>query len=82
MIGTSPAVTRPIDLMPPMSTTRVSTVSTAPVIQAGIDQLDSTLAAIELPWVILPMPKQARTAKIANMRPSTLPSGPLIPCSR
>src|SRR5699024_8502081 len=77
-----PAVTRPIDLMPPTSTSKTSAVRINPVTQMGTLQLPSTFEAIALPWVIFPMPKQAMTEKIANANAKMLPTGPRIPRAR
>ena len=76
MTGTKPAVTLPMDLMPPTSTTMAMTVSTRPVVQVGTLKEFSRLAAIELPWVMLPMPKQAMVAAMAKKSARNLPKGP------
>ena len=50
--------------------------------QVGIMKLRSRFEAMELPWVMLPMPKQAQTAKIAKASASSLPKPPGMPRSR
>src|SRR5690625_4600860 len=78
MMGTSAAVTRPMDLMPPTSTVMASTAVNRPVTQVDTDQLLATLAEMAVAWVRLPMPKQAMPVNTANELPSTLPSAPLL----
>jgi len=82
MTGTRPAVTRPIERMPPTSTMRVATVRMRPVIHGSSCIVRSTFSAIELPCVMLPMPKEARNANTAKLRARTFPSDPLIPFCR
>lgn len=71
-----------MDLMPPTSTSRVMTASTRPVIHTGTPKDDSTFAEIELPWVMLPIPKDASTAAIAKNRERNFPKPLGMPRNR
>ncbi len=66
MKGTNAAVTLPIDLIPPIRTAPAATVTTRPTTQVGTPKELSSEAATVLDWVMLPMPKLARTANTAN----------------
>ena len=63
-------------------TMRVATVRMRPVIHGSSCIVRSTFSAIELPCVMLPMPKEARNANTAKLRARTFPSDPLIPFCR
>ncbi len=78
-MGTNDAVTLPIRLMPPISTTPTNTTMTMPEASGGMPNVSSIDCAMVLVWVMLPMPKAARAAKTANPTARTLPNGPLIP---
>ena len=72
--GTNPAVTRPIDLIPPIRTTAANTAITTPETQAGTPKVPSTEAATVFAWVMFPIPKLASTANTANRMDSTSPN--------
>jgi len=71
-----------MDLIPPTSTSSVSAASTRPVTHTGTPKEDSTFAEMELPWVMLPIPKDASTAAIAKNRERNLPKPLGIPRNR
>jgi len=59
MNGTSFSHTLAIDLMPPSTTTAVSTAITLPVIHGEMPKVSWANVEIELAWVMQPMPNAA-----------------------
>ena len=68
--GTNFSQTFAIDCTPPSITQPVPTVKTIPVIYGDTPKLLCTIVEMELPCVILPIPKQAIPANTANATPS------------
>ncbi len=73
MKGTIFSVTAAILFKPPTITSPAISITTSPVAQLGIPKADSILPAMELTWVILPIPKDARKQKMENSTASTAP---------
>ncbi len=71
--------TLPIERIPRIRTARAKSVSTTPVSQVGISKLVLRAAAIEFACVILPIPKEAQTAKKAKSAAIARPRDPPIP---
>ena len=72
--GTTFSQTLPMLLIPPTKTTSASVVITTPVTMFGILKVLFKASAIELACVMLPIPKDARTAKTAKSVAITAPS--------
>ena len=73
MKGTSFSVTEAMRFSPPTMTRAARTMSTTPVTTGGMEKDAFMLAAMELIWLMLPMPKLARTQKQLNSTASTAP---------
>ena len=63
-----------MDLIPPTITARDRTVRTIPMATLEKPMVSFKAEEIELAWVILPIPKEARTANKANSQPRTAPN--------
>ena len=74
MSGTSFSVTAATRFRPPMTMSAVTTMRARPVTMVGTPKAAFMLPAMELSWLMLPMPKDARMQKQANSTASTLPS--------
>ena len=59
--------------IPPMTTKIVNMVKKRPVSALGIRKETQSVSAMELDWVMFPMPKDAVTAKRAKANPKNLP---------
>ena len=73
-MGTSFSVTAATRLRPPSTMRAVTTISATPVTREGVWNAAFMLPAMELIWLMLPMPNDARMQKQANSTASTLPS--------
>ena len=74
MSGTSFSVTAATRFRPPMTMSAVTTMRARPVTMVGTPKAAFILPAMELSWLMLPMPKDARMQKQANSTASTLPN--------
>ena len=74
MPGTTTEETLEIEVMPPTMTARVMTVRTAPTISFDTPKVVLIAVEIEFACVMLPIPKEARTAKRAKAVPRKRPA--------
>ena len=72
--GTIFSVTSAIRLIPPITTSAATIISTIPVTQLGIPKVLFMLVDIVLIWVILPMPNDANRQNTQNITARTEPS--------
>ena len=82
MSGTMASVTAATRFSPPSMTRPVSRASTMPVATGGTRNTACRLPAMELIWLIFPMPKLASTQKQANSTASARPKPPPNPSAR
>ena len=73
MMGTSFSVTAATRFSPPSTMRAVTIISSTPVTRVGVWKAAFMLPAMELIWLMLPMPKEARMQNAANSTASTLP---------
>ena len=73
MKGTIFSVTEAMRFRPPTITRPASIKMAMPVTQVGTWNTASMLPEMELTWVMLPMPKEARKQNTENSAASTLP---------
>ena len=71
--GTSFSVTAAMRFNPPTMTSAPMITSTMPVTVAGMEKAEVMLAAMELTWLMLPIPKEASRQKAENSTASTAP---------
>ena len=74
MKGTTTLETVEIDLIPPTMIRNTRTVRMIAVIFTGTWKDSERASAMELPWVMFPMPKEARVVKRAKRKPRTIPN--------
>ncbi len=74
MKGTSSLVTLEILEIPPSTTRMVSRVTNRPIFAFGSPKDRDRASAMELDWVMFPMPKEANTARMAKQLPRNFPS--------
>ena len=74
MAGTRTVEIRETLRMPPSTAKRASTVTTVPVSRGEMWKTLSRAWAMEWDWVMLPMPKEARTVERAKRKASKPPS--------
>ena len=63
-----------MEVMPPTMTARVMTVMMMPLISLETPNVALTAVLMEFAWVMLPMPKEAMTAKRAKRKPIKMPA--------
>ena len=71
--GTIFSVTEAMRFRPPSTTSPVRITMTIPVTQVGMPKAVFILPEMELIWVMLPMPKEARKQNTENSTASTMP---------
>ena len=74
MKGTISSVTVAMRFSPPTMTRPHKISMTMPVAQVGTPKTEYTLPEMELTWVMLPMPKEARKQNTEKAAASTLPT--------
>ncbi len=67
-------MTFPMTPIPPSTTSMVTMVRSSPVFSLGTPKATHMASAMELDWVMFPMPKDAVTAKSAKRNPSAFPA--------
>ncbi len=73
MKGTIFSVTEAMRFKPPSTTSPARMTTAMPVTQVGMPNTSCMLPEMELIWVILPMPKEARKQNTENSTASTRP---------